>query len=194
MKILNLLNPFPHSIIHDFYNLEEQELIWEELTFLNRPNKLLTPDKTGDPSASSNKRGVFLDTLYGQNRHFSNILTINRKIFTILDFLKDNPFSEYLLYCNYDQTMISYYEDQAHYDKHFDSFVISSVTTFWKNPKQFVGGELKFSEFNYIPKMFHNTMIIFPSFVMHEVTKVSLKNNDGINGRYTINQFYSIQS
>mgnify|MGYP003307461536 CR=1 FL=1 len=34
-------NPFPHLIFHNFYNDEELDLIWEELNFYTKPDKLL---------------------------------------------------------------------------------------------------------------------------------------------------------
>jgi hypothetical protein len=194
MNLSNLSHPFYHTIIHNFYDDEEQKLIWEELEFLNKPNKLLSPDRTGDLSASFNKRSIFLEELYTYNRQVSNILTVNKKIFNIIDLMKENIFSNYLGINNRYQTMISYYEDKAYYSCHHDSFTMSSVTTFWKEPKKFSGGDLRFVDFDYTPEMYHNSMIIFPSFVNHEVTPVCMENNDGINGRYTINQFYTIIS
>ena len=35
-------------------------------------------------------------------------------------------------------------------------------------------------------------MILFPSYEDHGVSEIFMENNDGINGRYTINQFYGI--
>ena len=80
--------------IYDYYDENEQNLIWQEIDFLNQPGKLLTPDKTGDENASPNKVGIFLDDIYHHNefRKLSNILTLNRKIFFILDLLKENIF------------------------------------------------------------------------------------------------------
>ena len=34
------VDPFPHIIFHNFYNDEELKLIWEELDFYTKPNKL----------------------------------------------------------------------------------------------------------------------------------------------------------
>lgn len=193
MKIENLSEPFHHSIIYDFYNDEEEKLIWQELEFLNKPGKMLSPKETGDYHGSSpNKTGIFLDQLYGEKKQFSNILTLNRKIYKIQKLLYDNPFSRYLEIVDKDMTMISYYENESFYKKHYDCYTISAVTTFWKKPKLFTGGELKFSTHDYTPKMDHNTMVLFPSYEKHEVTEIQLEKNDGINGRYTINQFYSI--
>ena len=36
-----LHTPFPHLIFHNFYNDEELDLIWEELNFYTKPDKLL---------------------------------------------------------------------------------------------------------------------------------------------------------
>ena len=33
--------PFPHLIIKNIYNEQELDLIWEELNFYTKPNKLL---------------------------------------------------------------------------------------------------------------------------------------------------------
>lgn len=191
MEIYNFDEPFKHTIIHNYYNNKEQSLIWEELEFLNKPGKLLSREKTADPLSSENKRGIFLDDLYSR-REISNILRLNRKIFNLSEALKYNEYCKYIEFSNIDYTMISYYEDKSFYLSHHDKATVSSVTTFWKMPKMFDGGDLKFTESNYIPKMNHNTMIIFPSYVKHEVTPVVMKDNDGIHGRYTINQFFTI--
>ena len=192
MRIENLSEPFFHSIIHEVYTKEEQKLIWQELDFLNKMGKLLPPTETGDPNSSPNKLGVFLDRLYKNNKKFSNILNVNRKIYKIKHLLSENIFSRYLDVVDYDLTMVSYYGDGSYYLPHHDSYILSAVTTFWKTPKMFSGGELSFAEYKYTPKMEHNTMILFPSFEMHEVSEIFMENNDGINGRYTINQFYGI--
>jgi hypothetical protein len=192
MEILNLSEPFPHIIIHDFYNYEELDLIWEEFKFLNKPGKMDPPELTGDPLASPNKRSIFLDFAYA-DRKYSNILSVNRKIFNVVDKFDQNLIYRYLELCDHDHTMISYYEDGAYYAKHHDIYVISSITVFWEEPKMFSGGDLYFSEFEYTPKMNNNTMVIFPSFYIHEVTPVKLEDCNEKRGRYSINQFYSIR-
>lgn len=67
------------------YDEKELELIWEELYFLTKPNKLLTPDKfgaayDGDGNYVTKSHAVELDTVY-LNRNISNILSLNRKLF-----------------------------------------------------------------------------------------------------------------
>ena len=41
------INPFPHLVYHNFYDNDELELIWEELKFLTKPNKLVEPKDFG---------------------------------------------------------------------------------------------------------------------------------------------------
>ena len=64
-------------------------------------------------------------------------------------------------------------------------FPISSLQP-WDDPKSFKGGKLYFKEYDYSPYMENNTMVLFPSFEQHEVTKVQG------NGRFSVNQFYFI--
>lgn len=191
MLIKNKLKPFPHSIVYDFYNKDEEKLIWKELEFLNKPEKMSPPLETGDPNASPNKSGMFIHDSYS-NISFSNIFTINQKIFRLKPLLESNIFSNYLSVANTSEIMISYYEDKSYYEMHKDSYMLSSVITFWKKPKKFTGGNLTFNDYEYQPKMNHNTMILFPSYQNHSVSEIVMKNNDGINGRYTINHFFKV--
>ena len=80
--------PFPHLIIENFYNKEELELVWEEFKFLTKPNKLLEAKDYGGVVTHTNSHALILDEVYSKGyRKLSNILTVNRKLFTsdILD-------------------------------------------------------------------------------------------------------------
>lgn len=192
MIIKNRIKPFHHTIIYDYYTKEEEDLVWKELEFLNKPGKLLGPKLTGDPNSSPNKIGGFLPDLY-ENLNFSNIFTINQKIYKIKNSIAANIFSGHFNNPNLaSDIMISYYENKSYYKEHHDESILSAVLTFWKMPKKFIGGNLRFPKYQYTPKMKHNTLILFPSFVRHEVTEVHMENDDGINGRYTINQFFYV--
>lgn len=191
MDIKTYNNPFYHTIIKNIYDKKEEESIWQELEFLNQPGKLQNSNLTGDPGGI-NKVGIFLDDLYNF-RQVSNILTVNRKIFNIANLFSDNPFSKYLEGCTYDRTMISYYENGSYYKPHKDRFILSSVTLFFKEPKNFSGGQLYFNEYNYTPNLNHNDMIIFPSCETHSVSEILINAKKIGMGRYSINQFYSFQ-
>jgi Rps23 Pro-64 3,4-dihydroxylase Tpa1-like proline 4-hydroxylase len=183
MRIINLTAPFNHTIIYDYYSPRDESLIWNELNELSP----ILADKTttGDPR-SSGMLGLNLDNFYQEDRTKSHILQANRLIYNITDELKENSFMKYLDMTNDDLTQLNYYPDGSSYAHHADHATISAVTTFWKTPKEFTGGELKFTEYEYTPHMDNNTIILFPSFEQHEVTKVIGK------GRFSLNQFYFI--
>lgn len=140
--------------------------------------------QTGDPR-SNGMIGLSLDWYYQEDRSKSHILNVNRMIFNISDQLVENPFLNYLDMTNDDLTQVNYYPDGSDYKHHADHAVVSAVTTFW-NEKTFEGGELYFKEHNYTPYLETNTMILFPSFEQHEVTKVTGE------GRYSVNQFFFV--
>ena len=73
---LTFLEPFPHLIINNFYNDEELELIWEELTFYTKPGKLLEAKDFGGIADRTNSHAIVLDEIYNSNRKLSNILSI----------------------------------------------------------------------------------------------------------------------
>ena len=129
---------------------------------------------------------VQLDRHYINRRNDSKILTHNRKMFYLEEELKDNPFARYLPYTNDDVTQLNYYKDGAEYKHHADHGVLSAVTILHDEPKQYIGGDLVFTDYNYIPKLKNNTTILFSSFQQHGVTPCAG------NGRYSINQFYFI--
>lgn len=200
-KVHVYTNPFPHLIVEEMYDQDELSLIWEELNFLTKPGKLWDPEKYQASPSSNGKyqtesKAVILDFLYSE-RSTSNILEINRKLF-------NGPyrkiFSEIAPHCvlairtNYDITKIRYYHDKDYYEPHVDTtFDFVSFTYFHKNPKKFSGGELFFPEYNYKFECNDNCMILIPSYVEHEVKKVSIKNSDYYDGwgRYCMTQFFA---
>ncbi len=183
MRIHNLNAPFPHTIIYDYYSPRESSLILQELQSLV---PVMTDKKaTGDPR-SDGMLGLQLDWHYKDDRSKSNILQYNRQIFDITDKFADNKFMKYLDMCNEDLTQANYYPDGSEYKDHADHAVISAVSTFWEDPKTFSGGKLFFPEYDYSPYMENNTVILFPSFELHQVQKVQG------NGRFSLNQFFFI--
>ena len=47
LQITLYANPFPLMVVENFYNEEELSLIWEELNFYTRPEKLLDAEGYG---------------------------------------------------------------------------------------------------------------------------------------------------
>ena len=190
--------PFPHLIVNNLYNKEELKLIWEELKFYTRPGKLLTAVDYGGIPDKTNSKALWLDKIYtGQYRKLSNILNVNRKLFTS-DILK--VFSEISDCCslanrsNYDVTKVRYYHNDEYYDPHTDASVqYLAFSYFYKEPKKFTGGELLFPKYDYKLTCDNNSVIIMPGWVEHGVSKVSIEDSDYFDGygRYAITSFFS---
>jgi Rps23 Pro-64 3,4-dihydroxylase Tpa1-like proline 4-hydroxylase len=97
---------------------------------------------------------------------------------------------------NYDETLISYYENGGYYKKHDDQALYSAITWFYKEPKRFSGGNFYFNDYEIEIKIKNNMTVIFPSFIQHSVDKVTLEedSSDKLSGlgRYSMTQFLYI--
>ena len=195
-------DPFPHLIVENFYDKKELELIWEELTFYTKPGKLLEAKDFGGVVGKTNSKALWLDKVYSNKpdspnyRNLSNILTVNRKLFTS-DVLK--VFSEIHDCCciatesNFDITKVRYYHNNEYYGEHTDRTVqFLAFSYFYKEPKKFSGGELIFPKYDYELTCENNSIIIFPGWVEHGVSKVKIEDSDYYDGygRYAITSFF----
>ena len=201
LQITLYANPFPLMVVENFYNEEELSLIWEELNFYTRPEKLLDAEGYGGIVDHTNAKALLLDEIYTkQYRNVSNILTMNRKLFQcgVLD-----KFSEIHGCCsianqsNHDITKIRYYHDKEYYDPHTDKgFQFLAFSYFYKEPKKFTGGDLIFPKYDFKVPCDNNTMVVFPGWVEHGVRKVSIENSDYFDGwgRYCISSFFCCAS
>ena len=189
--------PFPHLIFDNFYNQEELDLIWEELNFYTKPNKLFEAKDFGGLVDKTNSHAIILDSLYSSKfRSISNILTVNRKMFDpdiMSSFSKIHECCEGVIHANSDMTKVRYYHDKEYYEPHTDlAYQFLSFSYFYKEPKKFSGGDLFFPKHNFEYLCKNNSMIIFPGWVEHGVTEVSIDNSDYYDGygRYCISNFF----
>ena len=194
------VEPFPHLIFKNFYNQEELDLIWEELNFYTKPDKLFEAKDFGGVVDGTNSHAIQLDTLYSDKfRPISNILTVNRKLFDpniLKSFGKIHECCEGALIANTDITKVRYYHDKEYYKPHTDLFYqFLSFSYFYKEPKKFSGGELFFPRHDYEYTCENNSMIIFPGWVEHGVKEVSIDNSDYYDGqgRYCISNFFGFK-
>jgi Rps23 Pro-64 3,4-dihydroxylase Tpa1-like proline 4-hydroxylase len=189
--IHQIRNPFPFLQIENLYNESELKLIWQELDFLNYPEKL----KIEENIPLKSNKGLFLDTIYPE-REISNILTLNSKSFDseIVDAFSELSFGyQSIKQTNDDSTLISYYENADYYKPHEDIAMYTAVTWFFKEPKAFIGGDFYFSDYNVKIEVQNNMMILFPSFVKHSVDEITLKDKSLSGyGRYAMTQFLYI--
>ena len=96
----------------------------------------------------------------------------------------------------YDVTKIRYYHDKEYYKPHIDTyFQYLAFSYFYKEPKKFSGGELYFPQYDYDYSCENNSMIIFPGWVAHGVTEVSIDKSDYYEGygRYCISSFFGCE-
>jgi hypothetical protein len=203
MRIENIMG-LPIVIIDNFYSDEECENIWQELEFLQGNSEVFGgAEKTGSAWRTidgekvllKKNRGIFLDSVY-QDREFSKILKVNRKIFSkdfVNKLIDNHVIFRYILESKKDSTLIQYYENSDHYGEHGDNATITSIAWFYKKPKAFTGGSIVF-ENNFKVECLFNRMIIFPSILRHSVEKVNLGENflNQNYGRYSITQFINM--
>jgi hypothetical protein len=193
----------PVLIIDDMYSASELELIWEELQFLTSPRRLLGAKETNAATYEGGgykktANGVFLDSFYTE-RSYSNILEVNRKLFTgeILEHaLKLSIFYGLLREINSDYTLVNYYDDKQTYNAHTDTTVFTAITMFYKEPVQFAGGDLEFPELDLKVEKRNNRMVMFPGSLQHAVTPVTMQGNHQSfsgYGRYAMAQFLHIR-
>lgn len=188
------------AVVEDAYDEFELKDIWKELTTLTNNKQLQPAIKTG-PSRDFIGRpqkenwGLFLEEYY-PNRIYSDILRINRKVFSLVnyEFEQSNLFFRYILNCNSDVTLISYYENGGFYKPHRDSSVYTVLSYFYKEPKQFTGGNLKLIDFDIEIEIKNNMMIYLPSVYTHEVTDVSMESTSNCSGRYCMSQFLFVEN
>jgi hypothetical protein len=193
----------PVLIIDDMYSVPELELIWEELRFLTSPKRLLASEHVGaakDENGNTKKSafGTFLDSFYSQ-RDFSNILSVNRKLFTeqVTGIAtQQSIFYGLLREINSDNTLINYYENSQSYAPHTDTAVFTAITMFYKEPVRFTGGDLEFPEVGLKVEKRNNRMVMFPGSLQHAVTSVEMQGVyptfSGL-GRYAMAQFLTIK-
>lgn len=191
---------FPYLIVDDLYNLDEQELIWNEL---DKHQDDLEVDIKAEDLLKNRKENVgnptrlYMDELYKDKRNESAILSMyTDKVFSdeiIQAYSETTPAWVTYPTTNHDWTQISYHEKNDTYRKHFDSVMHTCVVWFYREPKRFIGGDLRFPQSNKVVEFKHNRMVLFPGYYLHEVDEVKMEKKDmkkGL-GRYCITHFFS---
>ena len=199
-------DPFPHTIIEDFYNEEELRLIWKELEYLTSPNKMiLSGNQLGTAKdrltqvTKSDSYGINLDDYFSQ-KTYSDILVITDKIFNtnLLNQIASlHPLMGHVAHLNDSNTKLKYYEDAEEYKGHTDISRFTMTSYFFKEPKQFKGGNLYFKDFDYTIEIKNNMVVFFCGAINHASTK--LISNDFYDkfsgyGKYVVTKFLDIKN
>ena len=193
---------FPFLFVDDWYNSEEEDLVWKELDFYKNDYSFFRSEDDpgsaffGDGASKAKSFRLYLDSVYTEyGRGKSAILRAMSKVFS--DEMKDavrktTPVSRNFLTTNRDSTVVNYYEDGENYKPHFDAFIMSVIIWFHKSPKAYTGGDFVFTDSGIKIESNHNRLIMFPCFYDHESEPVILKNVPKLSGlgRYSIVHFY----
>jgi predicted 2-oxoglutarate/Fe(II)-dependent dioxygenase YbiX len=191
---------FEYVQFDNMYSDVEVSNIMAELDFLRRGEAFLPPEQSqsalGVNGAPLKKnKAVILDTIYAR-REVSAVLAYNRKLFS-----KEIPYDELsvifnaLRTCSSDSTVLSYYEDSDYYLPHADGSALTALTYFYREPKQFSGGELVFPKHDTTLPPLHNTTYLFCGQELHGVNPIRMNPEDvgkGL-GRYCMAQFLSFK-
>lgn len=201
---------FPFVVIDNWYNKEEEILIWQELDYLfqffkNKKNEYRSENnedvaRDNKGISKSNSYRLYLDNYYtDKGRQFSHILNFcyKQKMKEFHSIIKDAiPMGRLFSTTNFNSTMLTYYDKNDFYEEHFDESFFTCLIWMHKEPKSFSGGDLELSESNKIVKIKNNRMILFPSFYLHKSTVLDFlqyKENLGL-GKFTITHFYNINN
>ena len=192
-----LKEPFPHLILYNFYDDKELKLIWEELNFYTKKDKLFEAKDYGGIPERTNSKAIWLDQVYSDKyRSLSNILTVNRKMFdkVVLDVFSDiHDCCSIAKDSNFDVTKVRYYHNGDVYEPHTDRMIqFLGFSYFYREPKRFEGGELIFPKYNYTFDCPNNSLIMMPGWVEHGVKEIKIENSDYYEGfgRYAITSFF----
>ena len=165
-------NPmFPFVLVDNWYTPEEEKGIWSELDYYSTnpieraEGGVVAKDNTGNSKGKHHR--FYLDNIYSENgREQSNILNCTYKQKTLELHHKINECGHYarsFFSSTGITSFVSYYENNDHYDTHFDSYHWTNLIWFFREPKKFEGGDLEFPESNTKITLKHNR----PQFYFH---------------------------
>lgn len=180
----------------DYFTQDELDGIWAEIDNLQRVRAFIPPEESG--SARENgvilkqNSAVFFHQVYTHPRYSPTIHAV-RKMFNGVtgEYSAMSLWNRGILQTSASSTMLSYYENSDHYKAHYDSSVVTVLHWLWKEPKSFEGGELTLVDTGEKIPLTNNTMLMFPSCCIHEVSPV-IMDAESIGkglGRYCITTF-----
>ena len=195
---------FPFIVIDNWYDPDTEKSVWKELDFLScvdranqqrAENTVVARTKDGESLSRSYRWYPFQIYNKEYGVPYSPILnSVNNfrtpEFYEVIDKIK--PQGRIWKSSNCDDTIISYYENNDYYKPHWDKFLWTSLIWFYREPKQFTGGDFTLTERGYKIDLKHNRMFMFPCYSLHEVSPVKFKKlpKEMGFGRYTITHFW----
>lgn len=171
---------------------EKIEGIYKE--FLSLLPFFTTPEFTSaakDDSGISKKEnaGIFLSQAYSPlGINASPTHQLFSELGKIGEDLSLTPYSSMNYFKSYDNLsyLFSAYKNGQYYKAHRDSSSLTALL--WLSEKNYEGGDLIFPDFNTTITPEKNTLIVFPSHYLHEVTTVKTQSEDYV--RFCVSAFF----
>ena len=195
-------NPtYPFIVIDNWYTPNEEKAVWKELDFLGA-NPKETIKRAETTIVARDKKGNSLSKAYRwyHGEIYNDFTTspisncqYKQRTPEFHNIIKEcTPYSRSYLSSNADTTLISYYEQDDHYEPHHDTFHWTCLIWFVREPRLFNGGDFDFPESGYEVKLKHNRAVFFPCCYQHRVSPVKFHTQPKEigYGRYTITHFY----
>ena len=201
VKIIKDNPTFPFLVIDNWYTPNEEKAVWKELDFFSATPKDQI-DRAENTIVARNKDGSSKSTAY---RFYIEDYYRKREISPIFNCMykqRSSEFHSILEECmpyyrsfystNNDTSMLSYYEENDHYEPHHDTFAWTCLIWMVKEPRLFNGGDFKLNEPDIEVKLKNNRMVMFPCCYLHSVSPVKFHTQPKEigYGRYTITHFY----
>lgn len=199
---VNTDNPvFPFLVIDNWYTPTEEKAVWKELDFFSAtPREDIKRAETTivardpDGRAKSNAYRFYIEDFYKQ-RDLSPIINSMYKqrrpeFHKLVEQLL--PYGRAFSSTNKDSSLLSYYEENDHYEPHHDCFLFTNLIWMVREPRLFNGGDFELNEPKVTIKLRNNRAVFFPCCYLHSVTPVKFHTQpkDVGYGRYTITHFY----
>ena len=201
VKIIKDNSTFPFLVIDNWYTPSEEKAVWKELDFFGATPKDQI-DRAENTIVARNPDGSSKSTAY---RFYIEDYYRKREISPIINCLykqktpefhniisKCMPYARSFLSSNADSSLLSYYEENDHYEPHHDTFAWTCLVWMVREPRLFNGGDFKLNEPDIEVKLKNNRAVFFPSCYLHSVSPVKFHTQPKEigYGRYTITHFY----
>jgi len=195
-------NPtYPFVVVDNWYTPQEEKNIWKELDWYSSheqidraENTIVARNKDGSSKSKAYRWYItdyYMDKGYAKS-HVANYMYKQRTP-EFHKFINEcMPYGRSFLSSNNDSTLISYYEEEDHYEPHHDTFQWTCCIWFVREPRLFTGGDFDFPESGYKVKLKHNRAVFFPCCYLHRVSPIKFHTQPKEigYGRYTITHFY----
>ena len=202
VQVVNDNPTFPFVVIDNWYTPNEEKAVWKELAFLSATpkNHIDRAENTivarhEDGRSKSKAYRFYIGDFYNK-REISPILNCMYKQRTpeFHKILEDNcmPYARTFSTSNDDSSLLSYYEENDHYEPHHDTFAWTCLIWMVREPRLFTGGDFKLNEPDIEVKLKNNRMVMFPCCYLHSVSPVKFHTQPKEigYGRYTVTHFY----